>query len=63
MSSREAIAPLVTRGPVIDLGLYKNIVHKGDTSQDLFWDFAFILTPHSANDPQSSERIHPRRSK
>lgn len=41
MSSREAIAPLVTRGPVIDLGLYKDIVHKGDTTQKMFLGFRF----------------------
>ncbi|WP_446745188.1 DUF3696 domain-containing protein [Silvibacterium acidisoli] len=43
MASREAVAPLVTRGPVIDLGLYKDIVHKGDTTKDMFLGFRFHL--------------------
>lgn len=41
MSSREAVAPLVTRGPVIDLGPYRNIVHRGDMDKELFLGFRF----------------------
>ncbi|WP_263418392.1 AAA family ATPase [Terriglobus albidus] len=47
ISSREAIVPLVTRGPVIDLGLYRDIVHNCDTTEKLTLGFRY----HRHTDP------------
>jgi len=35
-SSRDAATPLVTRGPLVDAGSFKNIVHNHDISKSLF---------------------------
>jgi hypothetical protein len=43
MSSREAQAPLVTRGPVVDLGLYRNLIHKGEMERELFLGFRYHI--------------------
>lgn len=53
MSSREATAPFVTRGPLIDLGLYENIAHKGDISRDQFFGFRY----HVHSKPRKATRL------
>jgi hypothetical protein len=39
MSSRDAVTPLVTRGPLLDAGPFQNIIHKHDVSKPLFLGF------------------------
>lgn len=41
MSSRDQVTPLVTRGPLIDAGTFKDIIHKRDISRDLFLGFRY----------------------
>ncbi len=41
LSSLDAIAPMVTRGPLIDAGTFKDFVHKHDTSRDVFLGLRF----------------------
>jgi len=36
MSSRDAVTPLVTRGPLVNAGPFKNIVHNHDISKLVF---------------------------
>jgi hypothetical protein len=36
MSSRDALTPLVTRGPLMDAGMYKDIVHDHISSNEVF---------------------------
>jgi hypothetical protein len=43
MSSRDALTPLVTRGPLIDGGTFKDIFHNHDTSQSLFFGLRYHL--------------------
>lgn len=43
MSSRDAVTPLVTRGPLVDAGLFKNIVHNHDISKALFLGLRYHL--------------------
>jgi predicted ATPase len=43
MSSRDAITPLLTRGPLIDAGSFKNIVHNHDTTKTLFLGLRYHL--------------------
>jgi predicted ATPase len=40
-SSLDAIAPMVTRGPLTDTGNFKDFVHMHDTSRDVFLGFRF----------------------
>src|ERR1700686_1171589 len=43
MSSRDAITPLLTRGPLIDAGSFKNIVHNHDTTKTIFLGLRYHL--------------------
>jgi hypothetical protein len=36
MSSIDVVTPLVSRGPLVDTGPFKNIIHNHDTSKTLF---------------------------
>ncbi|HYM30213.1 MAG TPA: AAA family ATPase, partial [Candidatus Cybelea sp.] len=47
MSSRDSITPLVTRGPLIDVGIFKDFIHKHDTSRSLYLGFRYhVHEPH-----------------
>jgi hypothetical protein len=46
-SSFDAIAPMVTRGPLTDTGNYKDFVHKHDISRDVFLGLRFHTHQHS----------------
>jgi predicted ATPase len=39
--SGEAVAPLVTRGPLIDTGSFRDLVHKHDMDRKIFFGFRF----------------------
>lgn len=41
MSSRDTVTPLVTRGPLVNAGTFKDIIHKRDTTKQLFLGFRF----------------------
>src|SRR5687767_8463466 len=41
MTSRDAVTPLVTRGPLIDAGTFKDVIHNRDTDKELFLGFRF----------------------
>jgi hypothetical protein len=43
MSSRDTLTPLVTRGPLVDGGTFKDILHNHDTSQPLFFGLRYHL--------------------
>jgi len=43
ITSRDSATPLVTRGPLVDAGSFKNIVHNHDTSQPLFFGLRYHL--------------------
>ena len=43
MSSRDAITPLVTRGPLIDVGTFKQVIHNHDDSKPLFLGLRYHL--------------------
>ena len=43
MSSRDAVTPLVTRGPLINAGNYTDFIHMRDTTKELFLGFRFHL--------------------
>ncbi len=45
IASRDAITPLLTRGPLVDAGSFKNIVHNHDTSKTLFFGLRYHLHP------------------
>jgi len=43
MSSSDGVTPLVTRGPLVDAGYFKNIVHNHDISKPLFLGLRYHL--------------------
>jgi hypothetical protein len=43
IASRDALTPLLTRGPLVDAGSYKNIIHNHDTSKKLFLGIRYHL--------------------
>jgi hypothetical protein len=43
IASRDAVTPLLTRGPLVDAGSYKNIIHNHDTSKKLFFGIRYHL--------------------
>jgi predicted ATPase len=47
MSSRDVLTPLVMRGPLIDAGTFKDIIHNRDTSQALFFGLRYHLHDQS----------------
>lgn len=55
MSSRDAITPLLTRGPLIDAGSFKNIVHNHDTTKTLFLGLRYHL--HDGKEEKAKGKI------
>jgi hypothetical protein len=49
MTSRDAITPLVTRGPLVDAGTFKDIVYNRDLSREIFLGFRFHVHDISAD--------------
>jgi len=43
MSSRDAVTPLVTRGPLVDAGPFKNIVRNHDTGRAVFFGLRYHI--------------------
>ena len=41
ISSRDIVTPLVTRGPLVDAGTFKDVIHKRDTRKQLFLGFRY----------------------
>jgi predicted ATPase len=52
LASRDVVTPLVTRGPLIEAGTFKDILHNRDTSQTLFLGLRYHLhTPTDSTKP------------
>src|SRR5271155_4427311 len=43
VASRDGVTPLVTRGPLVDAGLFRNIVHNHDVSEPLFFGLRYHM--------------------
>ena len=41
MIARDAVTPLVTRGPIVDAGTFKDIVNNHDLDKDIFFGVRF----------------------
>jgi predicted ATPase len=50
-ASRDTTTPLVTRGPLVDAGSFKNIIHNHDVTKHLFLGLRYHLHKLSARDP------------
>jgi predicted ATPase len=54
MSSRAATTPLLTRGPTLDVGEYRDFVHNHHRAQDVFFSFDF----HTHEPKRRIAKIH-----
>lgn len=62
MASRDSVTPLVTRGPLLDFGMFEHVIHNHDTSKELFLglryhthDVSRKLKPVGAYPPGAAE--------